>query len=702
VESHPGHVEALLALTSLAIAASKLDDANKHLATVRKASPGNVMASYFEALIHFRKGDFKAARDAIGSVLKVAPKHLPSVLVGGAVEFALGSQELAQSRLKYVLERAPANAYARRLLIASYARAGQTHKALDLLDPVLRQGTQDAAMLALAGEVHMQLNDYDQAKKFFEQAAALDPKNAAMRTGLGLSRLAAGDVDAATAELQSASALDGDRYHADVLLISTHLQRRQYALALTAARALESKQPSNPMTYNLLAAAYIGSNDIPAARRSLEKSLALQPGYTPAALNLAQLDLQVGNKAAARKRFEDMIARDRSNIQAYIALASLGARIDAKPAEIQAWLEAARREGPGTIQPLMMLASLHLQAGEPKKALELMEKAVAGAPDNAEVLDLTGQVQLAAGERNRALSTWTRLVSLHPNSGPWLFRLATAQLANEDTTGAIISLRKAIQLRSLFPEAQAMLAELESRLGRPAEGLRIAETLQRQNPKASRGWIVEGDLRIRAGELAQAVKAYEKAYSVEPTGHLSMKLDRVLAQIGRANEGERVLQEWLQRSPNDERVQLYLAERYLKASKHKNAISEYETFLKKHPANLVVLNNLAWCYQQVGDSRAMGMAQKALALKPEEPAVLDTLGWILVQNGDYQKGAELLKRAAAASVNSSEIRYHYAFGLLKAGNTFRAKEELERLLLDFPAFKNSEQAVKLTAALKGE
>src|SRR5690606_16982084 len=127
------------------------------------------------------------------------------------------------------------------------------------------------------------------------------------RTGLGLSQLAAGDVDAATAELQSASVLDGDRYHADVLLISTHLQRRQYAQALKAARALESKQPNNPMTYNLLAAAYIGSNDIRAARRSLEKSLALQPGYTPAALNLAQLDLQEGNKAAARKRFEDMI-----------------------------------------------------------------------------------------------------------------------------------------------------------------------------------------------------------------------------------------------------------------------------------------------------------------------------------------------------------------------------------------------------------
>src|SRR5690606_29015939 len=133
---------------------------------------------------------------------KVAPNHLPSLLVGGAVEFALGAHELAQTRLRYVLEQAPGNAYARRLLAASYVRSGQAHKAMELLEPVLREGTTDAALYALAGEVQMQLNDYEKAKKYFEQASALDPKNPAMRTGLALSRLAAGDLEAATSDLQ--------------------------------------------------------------------------------------------------------------------------------------------------------------------------------------------------------------------------------------------------------------------------------------------------------------------------------------------------------------------------------------------------------------------------------------------------------------------------------------------------------------------
>jgi putative PEP-CTERM system TPR-repeat lipoprotein len=702
IENHPGHVEALLALTSLAIATGKLDEANKRLALVRKAAPGNVMASYFEALIHFRKGDFKAARDAISSVLKVAPKHLPSVLVGGAVEFALGSQELAQTRLRYVLDRAPTNAYARRLLIASYARSGQTHKALELLEPVLKQGTRDPAILALAGEVHMQLNDYEQAKKFFEQAAALDPKNAAMRTGLGLSQLAAGDVDAATAELQSASALDGDRYHADVLLISTHLQRRQYAQALTAARALESKQPSNPMTYNLLAAAYIGSNDIPAARRSLEKSLALQPGYTPAALNLAQLDLQEGNKAAARKRFEDMISRDRSNVQAYIALASLGPRIDAKPTEVEAWLEAARREAPGTIQPLVMLARLHIQSGEPKKALEVVERAVIEAPDSPGVLELAGQIQLAAGEKNRALGTFTRWVSAQPNSASALYSLATAHLANEDLSAAVNSLRKATGLRPQFPEAQALLAVTEARAGHHAEALKIAEQLQKQDRKSPLGWIVEGDVWMAGKKYVEAARAYEKAYTMAGSGVTAVKMHAALVLSGNASAGEQKLQEWLKLQPSDVAARIYLAEYYMKGSRYVDAVHQYEAVLMHQPDNVLVLNNLAWCYSQVKDERTVETAQRALKLAPENPAVVDTLGWVLVETGHFSMGLEMLKKAATLAPKMMDIRLHYAQGLLKAGENSKAKAELERLVLEFPRSMHTDNAVALLNQLRKE
>jgi len=701
VETYPDHVNGRLALVSMAVAAGRFDDATAQIDAVRKYANNNPMTSYFQALIDFRKGKFVAARDAIALVLKVAPNHLPSVLLGGAVEFALGSHELAQARLRYVLERVPSNLYARRLLIASYARGGQTHKAMELLEPVLRQGTKDPALLALAGEVHMQMDDYDKAKGYFEKAAALDPKNPAMRTSLGLSRLAAGEVDLATADLESASQLDTtSRHRADVLLISTHLQRRQYDQAMKAAQSLVQKQPDSPMSHNLLAAAHLGKKDVAAARAALERALQLQPDYVPAASNLAQIDLQKGDKKSARKRFEDIIARDKSNVQAYIALATLGSSINATQDDIRGWLETARKESPGTIQPLVMLARFYFQEGQPKKALELMEKAVVSAPDEPEVLELASRVQLAAGEKNRALATSAKLVTAQPQSATALFRLATAQLANDDANGAAVTLRKALAVRPQFPEAQFALAEAEARNGRVKEAVRVAQELQKQSPRLAAGWIAEGDAMMLDKQFAAASKAYDKAFAVTKSGMTAAKLHAALAQAGSSLEGIKRLHEWLNLQPKDLPTRLYLAEAYLKESKYPNAIQEYERIMADHPDNLVVLNNLAWCYQQTKDRRALGLAERALGLKPDNPAVMDTLGWILVENGEFQRGVDLLKKAVESAPRAPEIRLHYAQGLAKSGNVFRAREELDRLMLDFPKFSGSTEAAKLAAELK--
>jgi putative PEP-CTERM system TPR-repeat lipoprotein len=348
----------------------------------------------------------------------------------------------------------------------------------------------------------------------------------------------------------------------------------------------------------------------------------------------------------------------------------------------------------------MMLARLHMQAGEQKKALEVMDNAVIGTPDNPEVLELAGQVQLAAGERNRALSTWSKWVMLQPNSALALYRLATAQLGSDDLNGAASSLRKAIQLRPQFAEAQGLRADVEARSGRTTEALKIAKDLQRQNATNPLGWAVEGDIQTRRIQPGLALEAYEKAYAVAPSGQLAIKLHAILAQSGKVAEAEGRLTEWLKRSPSDDGVRLYLAQSYLKRENYKGAIEEYEAFLGRRSGHIVALNNLAWCYHQVRDARAVATAEKALSLKPDDPAIMDTLGWILIENKDYQRGIGLLQKASAKAANASEIRYHYAVGLFKAGDQYRAKEELDRLLLDFPKFTRREEASKLLAELR--
>ncbi|TMH19250.1 MAG: tetratricopeptide repeat protein [Betaproteobacteria bacterium] len=93
----------------------------------------------------------------------------------------------------------------------------------------------------------------------------------------------------------------------------------------------------------------------------------------------------------------------------------------------------------------------------------------------------------------------------------------------------------------------------------------------------------------------------------------------------------------------------------------------------------MVLNNLAWVAGELGDSKALSYAEKASTLAPTNPAILDTLGMLLVKNGDMAQGLEKLQKAAQLAPNQADIRLHLAKTLIKAGDKAAARKELEVL-----------------------
>ena len=96
--------------------------------------------------------------------------------------------------------------------------------------------------------------------------------------------------------------------------------------------------------------------------------------------------------------------------------------------------------------------------------------------------------------------------------------------------------------------------------------------------------------------------------------------------------------------------------------------------------SLLVLNNLAWSLSESKDNRALGFAEQALKFKPDNPAAMDTLGWLLVQEGQRQRGIKLLQQALSKALHVAEIQYHLAAAVAKAGDHIRAQRELDRLL----------------------
>ena len=117
--------------------------------------------------------------------------------------------------------------------------------------------------------------------------------------------------------------------------------------------------------------------------------------------------------------------------------------------------------------------------------------------------------------------------------------------------------------------------------------------------------------------------------------------------------------------------------------------------LQKETNNVLALNNLAWLYYQEKDARAVNTAELAYKLKPNNAAVADTLGWILLDQGKISRAVEIFKKAVALAPDNPEIGYHYAVALAKAGDKARARQQLEQLLASNKSFGQRDAAKAL-------
>jgi putative PEP-CTERM system TPR-repeat lipoprotein len=484
----------------------------------------------------------------------------------------------------------------------------------------------------------------------------------------------------------------------DANAIMADVRNHDFDKALESALKMTRANPNDPRAYNLLGAAYIGKKDLANARQSFEKALSIRPDYIPALMNLAQLDLEAKDPASARKRYQAVLDKDQKNVAAMMAIAKLEAASH-NDKEGLAWLEKAKAADAKAMAPRFFLGRYYLRNGESAKALSELTEAKALQPNNADVLDLLAQAQIANGRKAEAISTYRTLVSTHPQLPVAQYRLGLAQINNEDFLGARESLKKAVELKPDYGDAVIALAGAEMRSGRPAEALRWAKELQKVAPKSPAGLVLEGDLLVNQGRNADAVKAYQKALGIQSNGLIAVKLHAAQVGTGKAQEADAKLQQWLKDHPEDIAARQYLAGESLKAGRDKDAIEQYQQVLQKDGNNVIALNNLANLYQRGKDPRALDLAERAYKLMPQSPVTADTLGWMLVEQGDTARGLELMQKAAATDPKNVEVRYHLAVALFKAGDKANARRELQDLLRTREDFPNREAATALLKQL---
>ncbi len=694
----PDNLDALQNRVTLNLKAGKVAAAQSDVEHVEKLFPKTAPAYYLRALLHFQKKNYPATRDALQAVFKTMPNHLPSILLAGSAAFELGSLEQAESNLRRYLTRHPGQAYATRILAATQIKQNQPGKALETLTPLLSPDSRDVSALILAGEARRAMQDPARAAEWFARAAAIDPKNAALHIQMGLNHLSTGDVPQGLSKLGAAAAMAPDRHEADNFLALAYMEQKQFDKALSAIQALDKKLPRNPAVIVLRGQAYAGKNDLALARQSYEEALAIDPGFYPAVAGLAQFDVFDKKPAAARKRFEAVLSKDKNHLQAMLALAQL-ATLEKNNRAAQDWLEKAAAAHPKALEPRQRLIPLYFETQAYQKALTVANEAMQANPDSPVALDLLGTAQLAAGQKENALVSATRLVAKMPHTPAAYMKLAQVQQNLGKQDAARKSLSQALAVQPDFLPAQETLANLEIQAGNTDAALRIARQIQTAQPKSAEGFLLEGNVHLAAKKPAAAAQSYTQALGLARKNTTLIMWHQAASLAGNASQADSELMLWLKAQPADYPVRAYLAQHYMNTGRTREAIGQYETVLQYTADNALALNNLAALYQQQKNPRALATAEKAYKLSPNNAAVQDTLGWILVEQGQAKRALPLLKAAATQQPGIATLRYHYAVALVQTGAKSEARAELEQLLTKTPTFPEASAAKALLGSL---
>ncbi|WPC67676.1 PEP-CTERM system TPR-repeat protein PrsT [Rhodoferax ferrireducens] len=696
LEIKPDFMPAQVSVITLLLQQGKLVEAQQQIEHLKKTAARHPQTQFLEAQWAYQKKDFKLARQLLQQVLQLVPKSAQGLQLAGLVELQLNALPAAQDYLSRAVQGAPESWLARRALVISYMRAGQAAQALNALLPGLSQEHVDPNLLSVAGEVYLLNGDLKKAEDYFAKAAQQSPQDGRKRTSLALTRLVSGATDGAFDELQTIAASDTGT-SADLALISVHLKRQEFDQALKAIDGLEKKQPDKPFAAQLRARTLLAKNDVSGARKSFERALVIDPHYFPAVVSLAAIDLADKKPEAAKKRFEAVLDKDPKNGQAWLALAELASRAGASKDEVAKLIGSAVAANPTDVKSRLLLIDFDLRQRDFKAAVSAAQDGVATVPDSPELLDALGRTQQAAGEPNQAIASYTKLAALQPLSVLPHMRLAEVHLAGKNTEAALASLRRALEIKPDLLEAQRALIALALDSKKPEDALTMARSVQQQRPEEAAGYALEGDIHASQKSWDRAITVYRGGLKHVKAPELAIKLHAALVAAGQGAEADKFSSSWQKEQPKDGAFLLHLGDAALARKDYASAEKNYAAVVKLQPNSALAYNNLAWVSGKLNKEGAVGFAEKANALAPNQPAFMDTLAVLLSDKGEYAKAVALQNKALALQPQNALFKLNLAKIHIKGGKKDLARKELDGLTQlgdKFPA--QSEVATLLT------
>jgi Tfp pilus assembly protein PilF len=684
---------------------------------------------------YFKSGDYDKAKIEYLNLLRMDNQNAKAFQQLGIIWYEQGAPLQALPFLRKSREMSPGSLDARTKLAYAFIAVGRMADARSEAIAILEQSPgYDDAVILLAETAQTKEDMEDTDKRL---AALADQNRASIHLARATQAIRAGDLATAEGEAQKALTADPKSASAHLAMATIRFAKKENERAGEHLKSAAELAPlrSAPRLQYVEFILQSGRKD--EAKAMLKEMTEKTPDYLTAWRLLAQLAFSDKRYDESLALIDNVLQRDATNLEGRLLQSEVFLAKGDLPRAIEG-LERLRKSWPGSAVVMYQLGRAYLRDGNLAQAGLAANDAVSAAPAYTDAILLKAEVALRTGGAEEAVGLMQDLLRKNPGLGQAEFILARGYRALGRLDDAAAIFRAQVKGSPENGTAQLRLGSILREMGRNDEARAALEKAQELEPENLMVTFQLAELDIAGKDFAGAHRRIDAHLQKEPNSagvrFLSGKVfaaernwDRAEAELlkaieldanvpygyefliqtyvdaGRLPQAVSRLEAALAKKPDDAGTLLTMAMLHEKMNALPKAREAYEKLTAAKPDFVPGLNNAAmFLTERTPDlEKASELARKAKNIAPNDPAVADTLGWILYKRGDYQQALALLLDSAGKLPDNPEIQFHLGMANYMMGQTGAAKIALQNAAQAAGDFPWKEEASRRLALLEG-
>ena len=363
-------------------------------------------------------------------------------------------------------------------------------------------------------------------------------------------------------------------------------------------------------------------------------------------LALSAAETDPDTRAGLLQGFDRLLNKNPDNSQLLFGKAIL-LQQDGRAEEALELLEDSAT-GATEVSPILLRARLLQSLGRGQEAMPILQKGIRQNPDDKRLRLTYARLLVEQDRLDDAKGEFSKLVLENPNDDDLRFSLALVCMEAEAWEEAIVYLEELIERRSHVDAAHYNLGRAYEALSDNDSALQAYALVGPSNdylPAQQR----QAELLFTQQRSEEASARLAQAREAQPDYAIQLYLIEAegLSNRNQLDQAWKVINEGLEQFPNDLNL---LYTRAMLAEK-RDDLAQLETDLRyiieREPEHAMALNALGYTLadRTTRYPEAFELIAKAHQLDPEDPAILDSLGWVNYRLGNLPEAERLLRQA---------------------------------------------------------